>query len=132
MDCVAIGDSIAVGIAAVSQCEDRARVGRSSAQVLATIERTKAGTVIISVGSNDPTNPELLRNLRRIRDKVKGSELVVWISPYNQYAASAVKQIAMMYGDGLIDLRDHRTKDGVHPSNYVKVASEALTSKPQR
>lgn len=103
-----------------------AQVGRSSSQVLATIERTKAGTVIISVGSNDPTNPELMRNLRRIRDKVTGSGMVVWIAPYNQYASGAVKQIAAIYHDGVIELKHHRTRDGVHPSNYPKLAEEAL------
>ena len=122
-DCVAIGDSIAVGISMASHCVNMAQVGRTSSQQAAIIKKVSTDVAVISLGSNDPTNPELLRNLRRVRAATDVGR-VVWIMPYKGYPREAVVRIASEYRDGVLDLKSFATADHVHPSNYKQVAKE--------
>jgi hypothetical protein len=124
MEAVCIGDSIAVGISSAFDCVRMAEVGRTSSQQAALIKIVSADTAIISLGSNDPRNPDLYRNLRHIRAHVVARK-VIWIMPYDQKAADAVRQVAAYRGDGTLSLRNFVTKDGVHPINYRAVAREA-------
>lgn len=124
-DCVAIGDSIAVGIAQAGHCVSMAQVGRTSSQQAAIIKKVSTDVAIISLGSNDPTNPDLLRNLRKVR-AATDARRVVWIMPYAGYPREAVARIASDYRDGVLDLRGFATADKVHPSSYGKVAKAAL------
>lgn len=121
MDCVAIGDSIAVGIGSAEHCVINAKVGAPSSYIANHVMSTDKKIAVISAGSNDPTNPRLLNNLQVIRAKVK-AQRVVWILPYNRKAAGVVKAIAVQHGDAYIDLKGFKTRDGVHPSSYSSVA----------
>lgn len=125
MDCAVIGDSIGVGIAQASGCKNMAQVGRRSSQQLALIKRINADVVVISLGSNDPTDPNLYRNLRRVRSSIDARR-VVWILPYNGYAREAAIRIALDHRDGTVNLRNFVSKDNVHPLNYRNVARAAL------
>jgi lysophospholipase L1-like esterase len=122
MDCVAIGDSIAVGLSQASRCTMQAKVGRTSSQQAAMIKIINTDLVVISLGSNDPMHPELIRNLRHVRASVVATK-VIWIVPYHRYAASAVRKVADERMDGIIELRMFPTNDGVHPANYSSVAN---------
>jgi thiamine biosynthesis protein ThiC len=117
MDCAAIGDSIAVGIGQAAHCTINAKVGASSSYIANHTISTSKDVVVISAGSNDPANPNLKKNLEKIRSKVKANT-VVWILPYNRKAAAAVISVANRHGDKYIDLVSVKTNDGVHPSSY--------------
>ncbi len=125
MDCVAIGDSIAVGLAQAAKCRDMAAVGRTAFQQAAIIKDTKTGLAIISLGSNMPTDPNLYVDMRYIRTKVK-AERVVWIVPYHRHAAEAVRRVAWINGDGVVELNEFKTNDKVHPANYQAVAKKVM------
>lgn len=127
-DCAAIGDSIAVGIASVAKCAQHARIGIGSEAILHRITRVSATTAIISMGSNDPRNPNLLRNLQLLRAKVSAPR-VVWILPYNRQAAGAVQHVAQAHSDGVVDLAAFPSHDRVHPASYKTVARTALNHK---
>lgn len=122
MDCVAIGDSIAVGVGQAAGCVLGARVGVSSSYISNHVISSDNEVAVISAGSNDPRNPSLRKNLEKIRSKIH-SNRVVWILPYDRSAARIVKSVAITHGDGYIDLSDYRTRDGVHPSNYRAIAN---------
>ena len=123
MDCVAIGDSIAVGIGQAAGCVLNARVGASSSYVASHVVSYDRDVAVISAGSNDPNNPSLKKNLQKIRAKII-SDRVVWILPYDRSAARIVKSVAVTHGDGYIDLGIFKTRDGVHPSSYASVAKK--------
>jgi len=128
MDCVALGDSIAVGISQVSSCRKNAIVGVSSGKIATMSHNVSSDIVVISAGSNDPMNASLRDNLLKIRNNVKAKK-IVWIAPYNARASSVVRDIARLYGDGIVQLSSFSTKDGLHPSNYRDLAREVLTRK---
>ena len=123
-ECLVLGDSIAVGVGQnLPTCETIAKVGLSSSQVLASVKKVSKDLVVVSVGSNDPRNPELLRNVRALRAKLD-AKYVIWLLPYDRSAAGAVREVASSYRDYLLDLRNYDTNDGVHPKNYKELAKE--------
>jgi len=77
--CAVIGDSIADMVQDfLPECDHNTKVGISSAAVLARVLAEKPRSVIIvSAGSNDPTNPRLVANLAAIR----AHGPVIWIVP---------------------------------------------------
>ena len=123
MDCIAVGDSIAVGIGQAMHCSINAKVGASSSFIAKHTSSASTKVVVISAGSNDPHNPNLDKNLEHIRNRVNGST-VIWILPYNRTAANAVRSVANKYNDSYIDLATQKTRDGVHPSSYKSVANK--------
>jgi len=124
IDCLVLGDSIAVGVAQhLPECQVIAKVGLSSSQVLAAVKAVSNDVTIISVGSNDPRNPELLRNIRALRAKIN-AKYVIWLLPYDGSASGAVRQVAGSHRDYLIDLKNFASGDGVHPKNYKSIAME--------
>ena len=123
MDCIAVGDSIAVGIGTAEHCVINAKVGASSSYIANHVMSADKKVAVISAGSNDPTNPKLMNNLSAIRAKVS-AQRVVWILPYNRKAAAVVRSVAVLHGDAYIDLAGFKTRDGVHPSSYAAVAKQ--------
>ncbi len=121
MDCVAVGDSIAVGVGQAAHCSINAKVGASSSYIANHVVASNKSVAIVSAGSNDPTNPHLRSNLIKIRSKLN-SDRVVWILPYDRRAAKIVRSVAITFGDGYIDLSGFDTRDRVHPSSYSAVA----------
>ena len=124
MDCVAIGDSIAVGVSRPLGCETRAYVGWPSNKIINLASGRYHATCIISAGSNDPKNPHLRINLRKIRDRAKCSSYV-WIRPMHSIAAAATMSVAREYGDIVVSFIP--SKDRVHPRSYSELAKKVLT-----
>lgn len=131
MDCTVIGDSIAVGVSQYMKCELMAQVGRATSTQASMMKWVNRETVVISLGSNDPTSPTLLQDLRRVRASVV-AERVVWLVPYNRSAARAVYRVAEERRDAIVDLRLFQTKDNVHPSNYREVAADVQDPNPAK
>jgi hypothetical protein len=122
-DCVAVGDSIAVGVGHAMHCTINAKVGASSSYIANHTIASSKDVAVISAGSNDPDNPKLSNNLKTIRSKLKTGR-VIWILPYNRKAAAVVLSVAKLYGDSYIDLGEFKTKDSVHPQNYKAVVKK--------
>jgi len=137
LDCLIVGDSIAVGVANVrTECVSYSKGGINSHQwVNANVGKSPymAKTVIISLGSNDHKYVKTESELRTIRQLTK-AERVYWILPAGNLKASEVnikyiqfliKEIAKEYGDIVLPISKLQ-KDGIHPSwaGYKDIAEK--------
>lgn len=125
MYCIALGDSIAVGISQHSHCRKAAIVGVPSSKIISMAKNVSADVVVISAGSNDPNNPKLKTNLIDVRRNIKSNK-IIWIVPYNERAARIVREVATIYGDGYISLTNHASSDRIHPKNYRLLSKDVL------
>lgn len=124
IDCMVIGDSIAVGVhMARTECVRYAKSGINSSQwnkdYLAQAITRPYETIIISLGANDtknmPTDPEL----RKMRVNIQGKR-VFWIDPGKDrkpVAHDAIVRIAKEYGDVILERpKENMSSDGIHPT----------------
>jgi lysophospholipase L1-like esterase len=133
LECLIIGDSIAVGTAmARPECVSYARGGWNSwawnKDYLAKSVKQAAQTVIISLGANDHRGINTEQELRKMREAIKGNR-VFWISPGKErkpMAQAAIEKIAKEYGDTVLPRpMNHMSSDGVHPTGRgYKVLAE--------
>lgn len=124
IDCMIIGDSIAVGTAMTrKECVSYAKGGWNSWQwnkdYLAKASAEPARTVIISLGANDHKGVKTEAELRKMREAVKGDR-VFWIDPGQDRKPvphDAIVRIAREYGDTVLPRpQGHMSADGVHPT----------------
>ena len=134
IDCLIIGDSIAVGThMARPECVAYAKGGWNSWQwnkdYLEKAQATPAKTIIISLGANDHKGVKTEKELRKMREAIKGDR-VFWISPGAErkpIPQDAIERIAKEYGDTILPRpKDHMSSDGVHPTGkgYRELASK--------
>lgn len=127
LDCLIVGDSIAVGVAnARPECVSYSTGGINSKQWLnKNVGKTPliAKNVIISLGSNDHKYIKTLEELRTIRELTKANR-VYWVLPAGNHPKSnvkiediqeMVKQVAKENGDVVLPITRLQT-DGIHPS----------------
>jgi lysophospholipase L1-like esterase len=137
LECLIIGDSIAVGTANVRpDCVAYAKGGINSWQwVNQNISKTPliAKTVIISLGSNDHKGVKTEKELEIIRALTK-ADRVYWILPAGVHPKNnvpvetiqaMVKKVAEKHGDIVLPIT-HLQKDGIHPSSagYKELAEK--------
>ena len=140
IDCLILGDSIAVGTQQFRpDCVAYAKGGINSQQWRQQyLERDSGGipaahTVIISLGSNDHKNVRTIRELQQIRKAVH-ADRVFWILPHgNNHASGAdiewiqafVKVVAGENGDTVLPITRVQ-RDNVHPSwaGYRELAEQ--------
>jgi lysophospholipase L1-like esterase len=124
IDCMIVGDSIAVGVSmARPECASYARGGWNSWQwnkdYLAKSASQPARTVIISLGANDHKGVKTEAELRRMRAALKGDR-VFWIDPGRDRKPvphDAIVKIAQEYRDTILARpKDHMSADGIHPT----------------
>ena len=128
IDCLIIGDSIAVGVANVRQeCVSYSKGGINSKQWLdKNIQNTplQAKHVIISLGSNDHKYIKTEQELRTIRQLTK-ADRVYWVLPSNKFpdAQAAVWKLANENHDTVLKT-ERMQPDNVHPSwaGYKEIA----------
>jgi lysophospholipase L1-like esterase len=121
IECLIIGDSIAVGVSQVRpECQSIAKSGINSQDWnrLHLQKLKPAKTLIISLGANDfKINTEA--NLRRLREAAD-AERVFWLLPSQRLKPDqvwAVKFVAGDYGDTVIPRPERDiSADGVHPT----------------
>lgn len=120
LDCLIIGDSIAVGSHMFrKECVAYAKGGITSHgwdKAYGKNDLT-AETVIISLGTNDWDGANTYGKLKEIREKIKGKR-VFWIAPHPTSKPKAyhdVNQIAGMYNDTVITTERYQ-QDKIHPS----------------
>lgn len=124
IDCMIIGDSIAVGTAmARKECVSYSRGGWNSWQwnkdYLSVASSKPTKTLIISLGANDHKGVKTEEELRKMRSAVK-ADRVFWISPgleRKPVPQAAIEKIAKEYGDIVLPRPEkHMSADGVHPT----------------
>jgi lysophospholipase L1-like esterase len=129
LECLIVGDSIAVGTASVrTECVAYAKGGINSYQWLnKNIGKTplEAKTVIISLGSNDHKYVKTENELQTIRALTK-ADRVFWILPaIKPDIQEIVKKVAKEYGDTVLPIT-RLQQDGIHPSwaGYKELAEK--------
>jgi hypothetical protein len=129
IDCLVMGDSIAVGTAHFrKECAVIAKSGINSTdwkkQHISSMPG--ANTTIISLGSND-WDKLTSKNLHEIRSKITGN--VYWILPSSTrkpQERQAVIEIANEFRDIVIDRPKDMSPDGIHPTTkgYKELAEK--------
>jgi lysophospholipase L1-like esterase len=136
IDCIVLGDSIAVGTHTQRyECTSYAKGGINSWQwnKLYADKDLTAGTVIISLGTNDHKFVKTERELLAMRERVN-SKKVFWILPVGNSPESGVsleeiqntiKRIATKYNDIVLPITRVQS-DGIHPSwaGYKELATQ--------
>jgi lysophospholipase L1-like esterase len=130
LDCLIVGDSIAVGTHQFKpECAVYAKGGINSKQwVDKNINNTPliAKTVIISLGTNDHKYIKTESELQTVRQLTK-ADRVYWILPaIKPDIQEIVKRVAAQYGDVVLPIT-RLQPDGIHPSwaGYKEIAKEA-------
>ena len=121
IECLIIGDSIAVGVSQVRpECQSIAKSGINSTNWnklhLHKLKPTK--TLIISLGAND-LGIDTEANIRKLREKAE-ADRVFWLLPSHRLKPDqvrAVKFVAQDFGDTVIPRPEKDiSADGVHPT----------------
>ena len=120
LECLVLGDSIAVGIAQNRpECASIAKVGINSWQFNnKNITKDLSGkTVIISLGANDNISINTRRELETLRELVK-ADIVFWILPNNYPKIHHfIRELAEDYRDVVLPIPSNIIgPDGVHPT----------------
>jgi lysophospholipase L1-like esterase len=135
LECIIIGDSIAVGISQQKkECVSITRNGITShkwySDFLENPTFKKAYKVlVISLGTNDyvdmspHSTEEFLYNIR----KRSTAQMVIWVLPNpvlkpKQY--KTIKEIALEFGDKTLEINKYLSEDATHPSinGYKEIA----------
>lgn len=126
LECLVLGDSIAVGLQQFYQeCELVGKGGINTSQwnKLYTKNDLSANVVIISLATNDHRFVRTERELIKMRERVQASK-VFWILPAGNLQGSGVpiqqirqyvKDVAEKYGDTVLPVKKLQA-DGIHPS----------------
>ena len=122
MDCLIVGDSIAVGLSDFRrECVTISRSGSSSrGWSISNINRPALNTVdyntaVISLGSNDGLHIETYEFLTEIRSVIS-AKTVFWIMPaIKPNVQDIILKLARRYGDKIVYIKD-LSRDGVHPT----------------
>lgn len=141
LDCLIMGDSIAVGAATTKQlhsCYSYSKGGINTWQFNKMYVNDRkndfgAEVVLISLGSNDHKYIKTEAELVKMRKRIK-AQRVYWILPAGNLQASGVnikdvqqiiKEIAERNGDFVIPIT-HLQPDGIHPSSagYKDIAEQ--------
>jgi lysophospholipase L1-like esterase len=133
LECLILGDSIAVGTAmARPECVSFSKGGWNSWQwnkdYLLKASEKPAKTIIISLGANDHKGVKTEKELRQMRSIIKGDR-VFWIDPGQDRKPiphDAIVRIAKEYGDIILPRpKNHMSADGIHPTGRgYKVLAE--------
>ena len=121
IDCMIIGDSIAVGTAQFRpECVAYAQGGITSMGWTKKYSHTDltANTVIISLGTNDWVKADTYAILMNIRTNIKGNARVFWILPNEEskpLIVHQVREVAGHFNDTVLPTTRWQ-KDKIHPS----------------
>ncbi len=125
LECLILGDSIAVGThQARPKCAVYARSGINSRDFVNRYigKDLVAGTVVISLGSNDHKGIKTKNELLDLRSQIVAKK-VYWILPaIKPEIQEIVEEVADKHGDWIIKI-PYLSKDGIHPTvkGYKKI-----------
>lgn len=128
LDCLILGDSIAVGTHQFKQeCSVVAKGGINTWQFNKSYkDNFSSNVVIISLGSNDHQGVKTRKELDDLRSRVSAKSKVYWILPaIKPNIQEIVKDVAQQNGDIVIPITKLQ-KDGIHPSwaGYKELAEK--------
>ena len=131
IDCLIIGDSIAVGTKMFRpECVDYAKSGITSIGWNKQYGKNDltANTVIISLGTNDWIKADTYGMLMNIRTKIKGDARVFWILPNEEskpLIVHLIREVAAQFHDTVLPTTRWQ-KDKIHPSwaGYKELAEK--------
>ena len=134
LECLILGDSIAVGVSQVKpECVAIAKGGWNSWQYNkdfgAKAQSKEAKTIIISLGANDHKGVKTYNELYKLREKLQGQR-VFWILPNERLKPKQVDEVMMIaitFGDTVIPRPiNNMSADGVHPTGkgYKELADK--------
>ena len=125
LECLILGDSIAVGTQAVRpECAIYAKGGINSRDFVNRYigKDLVADTVVISLGSNDDAKIKTKNELLDLRSQVVAKK-VYWIMPaIKPNIQDIIEEVANKYGDWIIRI-PQVSNDGIHPTKtgYKKI-----------
>lgn len=136
MDCLILGDSIAVGTAMFKkECVSISKGGINSQQYNKKVAGMElySNSVLISLGSNDHKWVKTKQELEKLRKNIKATN-VYWVLPEGNLPAGGVSideirrivlEVSEEYGDIVIPIM-HLSKDGIHPTGvgYKEIAEQ--------
>lgn len=135
LECLIIGDSIAVGVEmfAPKECVSYAKGGWNSWQWNRKWGKTPldAKTIVISLGTNDHKGVNTEKELTKIRTRIKINN-VVWVMPpcnarfCKKSVNATVTRISYKFGDRVIST-SYLQPDHIHPSwrGYKELVQKA-------
>jgi len=127
IECAVLGDSIAVGVArSNTEYLMQAVVGINSNDYSLRFQQDiSANRVLISIGSNDSSDPRSESAMRRMRDRITAEQVTWLLSPNNIRTSDIAKRIARERGDRIVEVRPFVGPDGVHPTTagYHRLSS---------
>ena len=134
LDCMIIGDSIAVGVSQIrTECVAIVKSGINSQTWVRTNLDKVAGkdysTLVISLGANDYKGIDTEKQIRLLRNNVK-ADRVFWLLPSSKLKprqVESVKKVAAEFGDTVIPRPESNiSADGVHPTykGYKQLAEK--------
>jgi hypothetical protein len=117
LECLVLGDSIAVGVGqARRECGVVAESGISSERyVQSFLAPRQARTVVISLGVNDSDSVATADNLHRLRNAIRAQTVYWLLAGSNRRTRDAARMVAAMYRDRLIDVAPLAGPDHIHP-----------------
>jgi lysophospholipase L1-like esterase len=124
LDCMIIGDSIAVGVSQIrTECAAIVKSGINSQtwiqKHLDKIITSPTKTLVISLGANDYKGIDTEANIRLLRNLAE-ADRVFWLLPSQKLKPNqveAVKKVAAEFGDTVIPRPESDiSADGVHPT----------------
>ena len=130
LDCLILGDSIAVGLGQVMpQCVTEAKSGINSIAYNTVFHNGNriASVVVISLGTNDSTNVKTGGNLILLRNEID-ADVVYWVLPSKSIKSKqreVVLNIAEHHDDRIIDIdKEWLSSDHIHPTGngYKQIA----------
>lgn len=143
LECLIIGDSIALGIAqAKTECVAIVRSGISTRKWYNQFHQNPAYSeksykvAVISLSSNDMVGGYTSEYLYDVRKDIK-AQTVIWILPsytLKPKQFQMVKEIANEFKDGVLDITAHIGADGLHPPNlneYRKIGDKLKQLTPK-
>ena len=119
IECLILGDSIAVGIHQyANHCKRKAEVGINSEKFVRKYIKhdLSADTVVISLGTNDSPNMDTYESLSKLRKKIVAKK-VYWIMPVKFSTARDHVEIVAAENDDIVVRIPYVSKDGIHPSS---------------
>lgn len=120
IECLILGDSIAVGIRdARPECQGAAVIGINTKDFIRRFgDKRAAKNIIISLGSNDLGN-NIGQALEDYRDQLEADK-IFWILPSEikrPLEREAIISVAKRFGDATINIpTGYLEKDGIHPT----------------
>jgi hypothetical protein len=136
IDCLILGDSIAVGTAMFKkECVSISKGGINSQQYNKKVAGMElySGSVLISLGSNDHKWVKTKQELQKLRKNIKATN-VYWVLPEGNLPAGGVNiedirrivlEVSEEHGDIVLPIMS-LSKDGIHPTGvgYKDLAAQ--------